>query len=434
MSASRLRFAPSPTGSLHPGGARTALFNYLFARHTGGEVFLRIEDTDRLRSERRHEESLLRDLDWLGLTFSGEPVRQSERDEVYEECLERLREAGLVYRRSDEAGRVASYLRVPERGGTFRDALRGEVSFARVEDFVLVKSDGSPAYNFACVADDLAMGITHVLRGEEHLPNTARQAILYRALGEREPEFLHPGVILAPDGKKLSKRHGAVSVGELRERGFLPEALVNGLALLGWNHPEGREFFPTLRDLEREWDPDRLGASPATFSVERLLSLNAEHLRNLPAEELCRRLEPFLDGPLPAGRELIAVEMLREDLRTLADALELLRAVTGPVAPGAFVRELPASSERVFERVLASLGGRDLRTLEAARELVGELRRWAKGEGLTVREVLHPLRLALTGRDRGPELAYVLAALGAEEARARVEAARRELARGRDAR
>src|SRR5918997_1491610 len=321
----RVRFAPSPTGMLHLGGARTALFNYLFARHQGGELILRVEDTDRARSTRDLERSQLEDLDWLGLQFDGGPYRQSERAEMYAEKFARLSEAGLTHESADAAGRRALYFRPPEREGSFRDELRGEVSFGGIEGFVIRKSDGTPSYNFAAVVDDLEMGISHVIRGEEHLPNTGRQALLYRALGAEEPRFVHLGVILDPDGKKLSKRHGAASVAEYRREGYLPEALVTYLALLGWTHPEGKEEFAGLDELVREWDPSRLGASPATFDLDRLLFFNARLIRRLPAEELRRRLEPFLTEPLPQGRELPAVEAIREDMQLLSDAPHILR-------------------------------------------------------------------------------------------------------------
>jgi glutamyl-tRNA synthetase len=420
----RVRFAPSPTGMLHLGGARTALFNYLFAKHHRGGLILRIEDTDRARSSVEYERNLMEDLDWLGLSFDEGPYRQSERGGLYGEIIERLGEEGLTYEASDEAGRRALYFRPPRRSGTFRDALRGEIRFSRIEDFVILKSDGTPSYNFAAVVDDLDMGITHVIRGEEHLSNTARQALLYRSLGAEEPEYIHLGLILGPDGKKLSKRHGAASVADHRRQGYFPEALVNYLALLGWTHPEGREEFAGLDELAREWDPSRLGASPAIFDPGRLLSFNARHIRRLPAEELRQRLEPFLTQPLPRGRELLAVEAIREEMRLLSDAPRLLREVTGPVDPASFAEELPESSEEVFVHAAESLRGWTMDDLEEARSFVGELRAWAKERGIKTRDLLHPLRLALTGRNRGPEMAYLFAVLGADESRERIERAR----------
>jgi glutamyl-tRNA synthetase len=424
MSEVRVRFAPSPTGLLHLGAARTALFNHLFARHHGGTWILRIEDTDRARSGEEFERDLLESLGWLGLSFDEGPYRQSERGQLYERAAARLSERGLTYEAEDEAGRRALYFRPPERAGRFRDALRGEIPFSKIDDFVLVKSDGTPSYNFAAVVDDLDMGISHVIRGEEHLSNTARQALLYRALDAEEPGFVHLGLILGPDGKKLSKRHGAASVAEHRRGGYLPEALVNYLALLGWNHPQDREEFAGLGELSKEWDPSRLGASPATFDLDRLLSFNARHVRRLPAEELRRRLQPFLEEPLPSGRELQTVEAIQENMRLLSDAPRLVRDVLGPVDPDAFAGELPEASYEVFARAITALRGHALDDLEDARSLVGELRAWARERGIKGRDLLHPLRLALTGRDRGPEMARLFVVLGAEEARERIERAR----------
>jgi len=420
MSGIRVRFAPSPTGLLHIGGARTALFNYLFARHQGGDLVLRIEDTDRGRSTPEFERTQLEDLAWLGLSFDEGPYRQSERGEVYERAVQRLAEAGRAYEDVDEAGRRALYFRPPERSGSFRDGLRGEVTFGAVEDFVIMKSDGTPSYNFAVVVDDADMEITHVIRGEEHLSNTARQSLLYQALGADEPHFIHLGVILGPDGKKLSKRHGAASIAGYRGEGYLPEALVNYLALLGWNHPEGKEEFSDLDEIVRDWDPSRLGPSPATFDPDRLLFFDAGRIRSLPVEELRQRLEPFLDEPLPRGRERAAVEAVREEMRTLSEAPRLLREITDPVDPSGLVAGLPDSSGKVFAHVAAELEGRQFDDVEEARGFVTQLRTWAKERGIKARDLLHPLRLALTGKNRGPEMAYLFAVLGADEARERI--------------
>ena len=424
MSGVRVRFAPSPTGLLHPGGTRTALFNYLFARYYRGTLVLRIEDTDRARSTVEYERALIEDLRWLGLTFDEGPYRQSERGGLYESAVERLAEKGLTYESADDEGHRAIYFNPPERAGSFGEGLRGEVPFARVEDFVLIKSDGTPSYNFAAVVDDLDMRITHVIRGEEHISNTARQTLLYRALAAEPPEFIHLGLILSPDGKKLSKRQGDISIAGYRSEGYLPEALVNHLALLGWNHSDGKEEFEDLAELAREWDPTRLGASPATFDPERLLSLNAWHIRNLTPENLLHRMEPFLKKPLPVGRELLAVEAVQQEMRLLSEAPRLIKEITGPVNPDSFAAELAESSGRVFMQTLEELKGWEFQNLEDARNLVAELRAWAKEEGIKTRDLLHPLRLALTGRDRGPEIAYLCAVLGVEESRDRIERAR----------
>jgi glutamyl-tRNA synthetase len=424
LSGVRVRFAPSPTGLLHLGAARTALFNYLFARHYGGDLVLRIEDTDRERSRPEFEHAQLEDFKWLGLSFDEGPYRQSERGELYEGAAQRLTDAGLTYESTDESERRALYFSPPVRSGSFVEELRGEVTFGGVEDFVILKSDGTPSYNFAVVVDDLELRITHVIRGEEHLSNTARQTLLYRALGASEPRFIHLGVILGPDGKKLSKRDGAASIADYRGEGYLPEALVNYLALLGWNHPEGKEDFAGLDEISRDWDPSRLGASSATFDPDRLRVFNAGHIRRLPAEELRMRLEPFLEEPLPGGREPAALEAIREDLRTLSEASRLLRGITGPVDPGVLVEDLQDSSDEVFAHAAAGLEGRELEDVEEARDFVAGLRAWAKERGIKTRELLHPLRLALTGKNRGPKIAYLFAVLGAGEARERILRAR----------
>jgi glutamyl/glutaminyl-tRNA synthetase len=420
LSEVRVRFAPSPTGLLHLGAARTALFDLLFARYYDGDLILRIEDTDRERSRPQFERAQVEDLEWLGLSFDEGPYRQSERGELYEDAARRLTDAGLTYESTDESGRRALYFRPPVRSGSFVDELRGGVTFGGVEDFVILKSDDTPSYNFAVVVDDLELGVTHVIRGEEHLSNTARQALLYKALGATWPRFIHLGVILGPDGKKLSKRHGVASIADYRSGGYLPEALVNYLVLLGWNHPQGKEEFADLDEISQEWDPSRLGSSPSTFDPDRLLFFNANHIRRLPVEDLRMRLEPYLEGPLPRGRELAAVEAIREDMRTLSEAPRLLRRITGPVDPSAFVEELPDSSGEVFGYVAAGLEGREFGDVEEARNFVAGLRAWAKENGIKTRDLLHPLRLALTGKNRGPEMAYLFAVLGAEEVRERI--------------
>jgi glutamyl-tRNA synthetase len=420
----RVRFAPSPTGLLHLGAAHTALFDYLFARHYGGDLILRIEDTDRERSRPEFERAQLEDLEWLGLIFDEGPYRQSERGELYEGAARRLTDSGLTYESTDESGRRALYFRPPERSGSFTDELRGEVTFGGVEDFVIKKSDGTPSYNFAVVVDDLELGITHVIRGEEHLSNTARQTLLYTALGATEPRFIHLGVILGPDGKKLSKRHGAASIADYRGEGYLPEALVNYLALLGWNHPEGKEEFASLEEISRDWDPSRLGGSPATFDPDRLLFFNASHIRHLPAEELRARIEPFFEEPLPRGREPAALEAIREDMKTLSEAPRLLYAITGPVDFAVIVEELQDSADEVFSHAATELEGSEFGDVDEAREFVAGLRVWAKERGIKTRDLLHPLRLALTGKNRGPEMAYLFAVLGADEARERILRAR----------
>ena len=268
MSA-RVRFAPSPTGYLHVGGARTALFNWLFSRHEGGEFVLRIEDTDRTRSTEEAVEEIREALSWLGLEWD-EYYRQTERTEIYEDLAQKLRKNGSVYQSEG-----ALWFKTPsEKTITVEDSIMGSVSYdsEELKDFVIRRSDGTFTYNFACVADDLSMEITHVLRGDDHLNNTPKQLLVYRALGQNPPTFAHLPMILGGDGARLSKRHGATAVLEYRKRGFLPEALINFLARLGWSHGDQEFFKPQeLIDLFSLKD---VGSAPPVFDDEKLRWLN----------------------------------------------------------------------------------------------------------------------------------------------------------------
>ncbi|XP_058208861.1 glutamate--tRNA ligase, chloroplastic/mitochondrial isoform X4 [Rhododendron vialii] len=332
----RVRFAPSPTGNLHVGGARTALFNYLFARSNGGKFVLRIEDTDLERSTRASEEALLRDLSWLGLHWDegpgvgGDygPYRQSERNVMYRQYAEKLLKSGHVYRcfcsneELEEMKEIAKLKELPpvytgkwsnatdeeveeelEKGTpyTFRfrvpkegrlqidDLIRGEVSWSldTLGDFVIMRSNGQPVYNFCVTVDDATMAISHVIRAEEHLPNTLRQALIYKALGFQMPYFAHVSLILAPDRSKLSKRHGATSVGQYREMGYLPQAMVNYLALLGWGDGTENEFF-SLEKLVEKFSIERVNKSGAVFDSTKLRWMNGQHLKSFSSEELTK--------------------------------------------------------------------------------------------------------------------------------------------------
>ncbi|MGY4707714.1 glutamate--tRNA ligase [Candidatus Bipolaricaulota sp. J31] len=459
----RVRFAPSPTGYLHVGGARTALFNWLWARREGGAFVLRIEDTDVARSERRFAEGILGALRWLGLDWD-ELHYQSERIEIYHRYAQRLLDEGKAYycfctpeevaarlgkargleydghcrdlspkeiRGHLERGRKpALRFIVPEekKHTSFRDFLRGEMTFERLTtgDFVIMKSDGTPAYNFACVIDDHEMGITHVLRAEDHIPNTPKQIWLYEALGWDPPEFGHLSMILGPDRKKLSKRHGATSVEELKEKGFLPQAVVNYLALLGWSHPEGKEVL-SPEELVEAFSLERVVLSPQVFDIERLKWFNRKHLARLSPDELLRVAEPFLAW---LGEEALRErERLRMALALVVPSISTLAELEGhpdlevlfrrPALPEGALEELSRGRavealERLASRLPERLSRDDLRPL--VREVATEL-------GVRPRDVFHPLRLALTGRDRGPELAAICEVLGAEEVRARISQA-----------
>ena len=334
MTAPRVRFAPSPTGSLHVGGARTALYNWLFARRHGGTFILRIEDTDVERSRRELTDQILHAMRWLGLDWDEGPFFQSERGALYREAAERLLAEGKAYRAfetpdeldamkkaAETAGSAFRYdgraraiskeesdrraasgekfvvrLAVPEAPLVVEDVVQGRTEFpaGALDDFVLVRSDGHPLYHFTVCVDDVAMGITHVIRGVDHLPNAPKHVALFRALSAPPPVFAHLGMILGTDGKKLSKRHGAAGVEEFEAQGYLPAALDNFLALLGWSPGEDRERM-TLDEMVSLFSLERIGPSPSRFDHEKLAWLNGQYLQEVPAAQLVEMLQPFRD-------------------------------------------------------------------------------------------------------------------------------------------
>src|SRR3954447_26783907 len=285
----RVRFAPSPTGALHIGGARTALYNWLVARHAGGTFVLRIEDTDRERSTEENVEQIYDALRWLELDWDEGPYSQAQRIERHKDEIARLLQEGHAY--EDEG---ATRLRVPPEGRTtVHDVIRGDIVFEHdaIDDFVIARSDGSPLYNIAVAVDDRDMGITHVIRGANHISNTPRQLMILKALGETTiPTYAHLPLLHGPDGKKLSKRHGAASVQELRDAGFLPAAIRNYLALLGWGFDDSSTFF-TTDELIRNFTLDRVSKSPAVFDEKKLRWMNGRYLREMDPDELTRLLE-----------------------------------------------------------------------------------------------------------------------------------------------
>jgi nondiscriminating glutamyl-tRNA synthetase len=466
MADVRVRFAPSPTGYLHMGGARTALFNWLFARHHRGRLILRIEDTDRSRSSAELAEGLCATLRWLGLDWDEGPFRQTDRLSLYRRAADRLEAEGRAYRcyctpedlaaRRDaarargeaprydgrcrdlgpgerrrleaEGRRPALRLRVDPRGQTVvEDRVFGPVRFANEEldDFVILKSDGLPTYNFAVVVDDADMGITHVIRGDEHLSNTPKQIQVYGALGIDPPIFAHIPLILAPDRSKLSKRHGAVAVEELRDQGYLPEALVNYCALLGWSPGDEREVF-TRDELVERFDLDRVNRSAAVYDFEKLAWMNAQWLRRLQPEELVERAAPWLRGRRIQPAWAAAV---RERVHTLA---ELAQAVEYFLVP-------PSDYDEAGRR--KHFGPQTAARLRAAREALAAVEPWdepaceaayrslAERLGCKAAELIHPTRLALTGRTVGPSLFLIVALLGRAETLSRLDAAIRFLDR-----
>ncbi len=460
--AVRTRFAPSPTGHLHIGGARTALFNFLYARHHDGTFVLRIEDTDRERSTEESTRAILDSLRWLGLEWDEGPYFQSQRTPLYMEHVERLLEAGRAYRcdcppevveakrqQALKEGRKPKYdgtcrgrsdvdpskphvirFRAAQEGTTVvHDLLRGDVVYdnSELDDLVLVRTDGTPTYNFTVVVDDALMGITHVIRGDDHLNNTPRQIQLYEALGYPLPAFAHVPMILGPDRKRLSKRHGATSVEAYRDAGYLPEALVNFLARLGWSHGD-QEIF-SLHELVRLFDLDGVGRSASIFNEDKLLWLNAHYIQQCPRERLVDLVRPFLErAGYPTGDRAkleLFVECYRPRCKTLAEFAEKARPYFCreiEIDPAAAKKHLKASAVPVLEdlqEALAAVERWDAETLERALLSVVERR------GVKMGKVAQPLRVAVTGAAASPGIYETLLLVGREWALERLARALR---------
>ncbi len=444
----RVRFAPSPTGALHIGGARTALFNWLLARHEAGQLVLRIEDTDRERSTPENVAQILDALRWLELDWDEGPIMQSEQAERHGEALRALLDAGHAYRSSATADDVRAYkqlhgadrgfrgepeaqgavrLRVPDEGETVvHDLIRGDTSFEHVhlDEPVIARADGSALYNFAVAIDDLDAAITHVVRGEDHLSNTPKQLLVLeaaRAVGlggdAPLPVYAHLPLLHGPDGKKLSKRHGAASVQELRDAGYLPEAVRNYLALLGWGAGDDTTVLSGEQLIER-FTLARVSRNPARFDETKLRWLNGVYLRGLPLPELTRRLEAF------TGREGLedVARISQEKIHTLADFWPLSGPLLdGPVDdPAARERWLGADGRAALSaarEALAALQSFDEASVAKALEAVVQ-RRAAKP-----REVYQPLRVAICGTTISPGIFESVALLGREETLARIDRA-----------
>ena len=415
----RVRFAPSPTGALHIGGARTALYNWLLARGSGGTFVLRIEDTDRERSTPENVDQILDALRWLELDWDEGPISQAERADRHREQIERLLEGGHAY--VDEG---AVRLRVPDEGETVvTDEIRGEVTFphSAIDDFVIRRSDGSALYNLAVAVDDLDMGITHVVRGEDHLSNAPRQAMILKALGVDPPSYAHLPLLHGPDGKKLSKRHGAASVQELREAGYLAEAVRNYIALLGWGLDASTTFMST-DELVKGFSLDRVSRSPAVFDEQKLRWMNGRYLRELSATELAGRLEALLgkQGLQPA------VEVAQEKMQTLADFWPLAGFLVEPQPFQAkawekVMRDGALDRLAAVRAVLAEVEPFDVEHVEEA------LRGVVEQFSVKPKEVFQPLRVAISGGTISPGIFESVVALGREETLARID---RALTRG----
>lgn len=423
------RFPPSPTGYLHIGSVRTALFNYLFAKRHGGRMVMRFEDTDRERSKPEYEQDILHGIDWLGIPYvMSKHPRQSERTEVYKEHLRKLIDQGLAFEAEESEaapGMKVVRFKNPNTRITFTDAVRGDVSFDTTElgDFVIARTHDLPLYHLAVVIDDAEAGVTHVIRGEDHIPNTQRQILLIEALGFARPHYAHIPLILAPDKSKLSKRHGAVSVNEYRLQGFIPEALINYLALLGWNPGTPQEIF-TREELEREFSLERVHKSAAVFDIHKLLWFNHEHLKRLSDEEYRARLEAFAGKPVDPR----LVPLLKERAQTLAEAATALREefsfLAGVAHDPAMLTQsgkIPAESASNHLKAAVELLANVPNEGFTASQLRDILWPYAEREGRGA--VLWPLRVALSGRERSPDPFTLMALLGKEESLARIDTA-----------
>jgi len=476
----RVRFAPSPTGQLHLGNARTALFNWLFARHAGGDFVLRIEDTDTARSTPESEAAILDDLRWLGLHWNegpgvgGElgPYRQSERGEIYRREAARLLREGRAYpcycsdeelderreaarargvephydgrcrdltddeRKAHEAEGRSPVLRVrgPEHDVEIEDLVRGRVSFDRgmLGDFIILRSDGRPTYNFAVVVDDVLMRITHVIRAEDHLSNTLRQILLYEALGATPPAFAHVSMVIASDGSKLSKRHGAASVGDTRRDGYLPAGVVNYLAMLGWSHPEAKEIL-SREEMAEAFEIERVSSHPAAFDEQKLMWVNGHHIREDDIASLLEHARPFvaaagLDADDPRLESM--VELVRESTERLVDMPTELRPlydveydVEAEAADWLATPETAGLLTALADALMgageaaAAATALDEASFKAAIKSVG------KERGVKGKELFMPVRAALTGRTHGPALGKTAEVLGLERVVARLRSA-----------
>ncbi len=455
------RFAPSPTGFLHIGGARTALFNWLFARHHGGRFLLRIEDTDRARSTPEATEAIFEGMRWLGLDWDGEAVSQAARQARHAEVAEAMVAAGTAYRcwatkeeidafreRAKAEGRPPLFespwrdhagpapegpsvvrLKAPKEGTvTVADAVQGEVTWGadKLDDLILLRSDGTPTYMLAVVVDDRDMGVTHVIRGDDHLTNAARQTLISRAMGWETPVFAHIPLIHGPDGAKLSKRHGALGVEEYAKMGYLPEAMRNYLARLGWSHGDD-EFFTTEQAVA--WfGLEAVGRAPARFDFAKLENLNGQHMRAASDERLVAALEDLrvrrgmatLDAAARA-RLLQAMPGLKERAKTLIELEDLAYYLLAerPLEPDAKAAKLLDGDARALlgrlKARLEDLKGFDKASAEAA------VRAFAENEALKLGKVAQPLRAALTARAVSPGVFDVMETLGREETLARLE-------------
>ena len=460
----KVRFAPSPTGFLHIGGLRTALYNYLFARHNKGSFLLRIEDTDRTRLVEGAAEGLIDILKWAGLEFDEGPFSQSERLEIYGSHAKLLLDKGLAYRcfctserldemrklqiakkqppkydgrcrdmsvaESDKLALEKPYvirMKMPSEEIKFGDVIRGEVKFhgSLIDDQIIIKSDGFPTYHLANVVDDHLMGITHVIRGEEWLSSTPKHIILYRYFGWELPIFAHLPLLLNPDKSKLSKRQGDVAVEEYRDKGYLPEAVLNYVLLLGWSTEDSQQLF-TKQDMIEKFDLERCGKSGAIFDVQKLLWMNGDYIRKITLDDLASRALPFIKkaGYDTGNFEYIkkAISLEQEKIKVLSDIPHLIEF---------FLKDDIIYDEKAVEKVLKAEGAldilKDISKVYAglgnftAADIESATRKYAEEKNLKTSKIFHPVRVAVSGRTEGPSLFHMIELLGKEKVIKRIE-------------
>jgi glutamyl-tRNA synthetase len=469
MSSPRVRFAPSPTGYLHVGGARTALFNWLYAKRTGGTFILRVEDTDRERSTDEHTRVILEGLGWLGIDWDEGPYFQGAYGERHRADAERLLVEGRAYRcfctreeldaqralaearkegfrydgrcrrrtAADVEAQIAAgvpstiRLAMPDEELAWEDAVHGRISFQGrdLDDFVILRSDGTPIYNHAVVSDDIAMEITHVIRGDDHISNTPKQIALYRALGRAEPVFAHVPMILGSDGKKLSKRHGATAVGDYQDQGIFPAAMRNFLALLGWSPGDDREIMPEA-ELIAAFSLEGIQSKPAVFDAAKLEWMNGQYLSATPASDLLAPVERQLEraGIAVRGQQLLPlIDAVKARSRTILQLAEQVAVrLRGPAALDPKAEALKAKMGESFganlRRAVAAL--EPLPEMEWRPEpLLASLKSAAEGAGVKLGDAMQPIRVALTGSTVSEPVNELLAIVGRSASLERIRAA-----------
>lgn len=415
MSKVKVRFAPSPTGYLHIGSGRTALFNWLFARHMKGEFILRIEDTDKARSKQEFLDEILESLKWLGLDWNGEIYFQSGRMDLYRQYAKRLLDSGHAYEKEG-----ALHFKMPAMKLKVSDILHADIEFdtSLIKDQVLIKSDGTPTYNFAVVVDDSDMGISHVIRGDDHISNTPKQVVIYNALGIPLPKFCHIPLILGVDRSRLSKRHGATSIRDYREEGFLSQGLVNYLCNLGWSLGENKEIF-SIEEAIKEFRLEDINKTAAVFDVNKLMWINGQYIKNLDLKKLTGLILDLLkkEGVDTSDSCRIGqiVKLYQERLKTLYDFVDLTEFF--------FKEELEydmAAVKKYLNKDTAVIVKKAAQGLEALRifdvpSIENCVRSLADELGIKAAQVIHPLRVSATGKSAGAGLFETIELLGREK-------------------